>query len=230
MIKQTAWWIAERHPEWGSALAEFFATRLTGPDLGTAERDALARQLTQFAGAPAIQDLLARTVASGTSTGARLAALGAMSGAASTAVPAATRVKELPVSWSDALARALTSTDEAVTRQAMSVARAVPAGKAGSATLADALLRLARDAGRAPEIRVDALSARPAGSAVDADLFALLRTSLEPARPAPLRTAAAAVLQRAALDRTQLLALAGVARDCWSARARTPSAGVREIN
>jgi putative heme-binding domain-containing protein len=208
VIKQTAWWIAERHPEWGSALVEFFERRLTTADLGTAERDALARQLTPFAGAAAIQDLLARTVAGGTSTGARLAALGAMSGAASSAVPAATRVKELPVPWADALARAMTSTDDAVTRQAISVARAIPAGKAGSAALADALLRLARDPGRPPEVRVDALSARPAGASLDTDLFALLRTSLEPARPAPLRTAAAAVLQRAALDRDQLLALA----------------------
>jgi putative membrane-bound dehydrogenase-like protein len=209
VIKQTAWWIAERHPEWGSALAEFFAARLTAANLGTAERDALPRQLTQFAAAPAIQDLLARTVGGGTSTGVRLAALGVMAGAASSAVPAAARVKELPVSWSDALALALTSTDDAVTRQATSVARAVPAGKAGSAALAAALLRLARDPRRPAEVRVDALSARPARAPLDADLFALLRTSLEPARPAPLRTAAAAVLQRAALDRDQLLALAG---------------------
>ncbi len=36
-----------------------------------------------------------------------------------------------------------------------------------------------------------------------------MRSSLEPARPAPLRTAAAAVLQKTALDRNQLLALAG---------------------
>ncbi len=228
VITQTAWWIALRHPEWGSALSEFFAERLT--TVAPAERDVLARQLTQFASAPAIQDLLARTAASGTSTAARLAALGAMSGAASTAVPAATRVKELPAAWADAVARALTSADDAVTRQAVSVARAVPAGKGGTATLEGALLRVARDQGRPAEVRVDALSARPAGSIIDAELFALLRSSLEPARPAPLRTAAAAVLQRAALDRQQLLALAALARDGWSARARASSAGVREIN
>ena len=67
---------------------------------------------------------------------------------------------------------------------------------------------MARDRARPAEVRVDALSARPAGSALDPDLFDLLRTSLEPARPAALRTAAAAVLQKARLDRSQLLALA----------------------
>ena len=66
------------------------------------------------------------------------------------------------------LARALTSADDAVTRQAVSVARAVPAGKGGSATLENALLRVARDQGRPAEVRVDALSARPAGSTVEA--------------------------------------------------------------
>ena len=132
-----------------------------------------------------------------------------MAGAASTAVPAATRVKELPVPWSDALALALTSTEDSVTRQAISVARAVPAGKARERhPRRRPAARWLATRGRPPEVRVDALSARPAGASLDADLFTLLRTSLEPARPAPLRTAAAAVLQRAALDRTQLLALA----------------------
>ena len=230
VIKPTAWWIAERHPEWGSALAEFFATRLTSSDLGTTERDALARQLTQFASAPAIQDLLARTVAGGPSSGARLAALGAMSGAASSAVPAATRVKELPASWSDALARALTSTDDVVTRQAVSVARTVPAGKGGSATLEDALLRVARDHARPAEVRVDALSARTAGSTVG-------RGPVRAAAYQPRARAAGAAshrcCRRSPEGRTGSQSAArarGLARDGWSARARAPSAGVREIN
>jgi putative membrane-bound dehydrogenase-like protein len=208
VLTQTAWWIAERHPEWGGALAGFFETRLAARDLGAAERDDVVQRLTRFAAAPAVQELLARTAATGPSTGARVTALRAMAASASSSIPAATRVKELPDVWASALTRALTATDDEVTRQAVSVARALPAAKGASDALQNALLQVARDRARPADVRVDALSARPAGSALDADVFELLRTSLEPARPAELRTAAASVLQKARLDRNQLLALA----------------------
>jgi putative heme-binding domain-containing protein len=208
LLAQTAWWIADRHPEWGGAFAGFFETRLAAPDLGGAERDVLARRLAQFAGAPAIQGLLARTVASATTAGARVTALRAMAAAASSSIPASVRVKELPDRWADALSRALTATDDDVTREAVSVARAIPAGKGASTGLQDALLRVARDAARPAEVRVDALTARGAASTIEPDLFELLRRSIEPANPPALRTAAAAVLEKTRLDRDQLLALA----------------------
>jgi putative membrane-bound dehydrogenase-like protein len=207
VLSSTAWWIAGRHPEWGGALAPFFETRLSAGVPVGAERDTLAQKLALFASAPAIQALLARTVAGGT-TGARVIALRAMAASASTAAPAATRTKELSAAWADGLSRALTAADDEVTREALSVARAIPAAKGASDELQNALLQVAHDRARPAEVRVDALSARPAGSALDPELFDLLRTSLEPARPAELRTAAAAVLQKARLDRHQLLALA----------------------
>ena len=95
-----------------------------------------------------------------------------------------------------------------MTREAVAVARAVPAPKNSSVELQSALLRVARDPARAPAVRLDALTARAPGATLDPDLFELVRTSLEPARPAPLRAAAAAVVARASLDRSQLLALA----------------------
>ncbi len=207
VLSQTAWWVAGRHPEWGSALAPFFGTRLVARDLRGTERDMLAQKLALFASAPAIQALLASRAAEGT-PGAGVIALRAMAASASTAAPAATRIKELPAAWADALSRALTAADGEVTREAVSVARAIPAAKGASDELQNALLQVAHDRARPAEVRVDALSARPAGSALDPELFDLLRTSLEPGRPAELRTAAAAVLQKARLDRNQLLALA----------------------
>ena len=208
VLTQTAWWIAERHPEWGGALAVFFESRLAARDLSGAERDDVVQRLTRFAGAPAIQELLARTVVSGPTTGARLTALRAMAAAASSSIPAATRIKELPDVWAAAVTRALTATDDDVTRQAVSVARAIPAGKGASDALQSALLQVARDRARPADVRVDALSARPAGATLDADAFELLLTSLEAARTAPLRSSAASVLQKSRLDRGQLLALA----------------------
>ena len=207
VLSQTAWWIAGRHPEWGGALASFFETRLAAGTSAVRSVTPLRRSsrcsrvLPPFRRSSRVRLREARLAA-------RVIALRAMAASASTAAPAATRMKELPAAWADALSRALTAADDEVTREAVSVARAIPAAKGASDELQHALLQVAHDRARPAEVRVDALSARPAGSALDPELFDLLRTSLEPARPAELRTAAAAVLQKARLDRNQLLALA----------------------
>jgi putative heme-binding domain-containing protein len=70
------------------------------------------------------------------------------------------------------------------------------------------LLRVARDAVSPLDIRVDALAAVPGGlTSIDRDLFDLLQASLEPTQPVSIRVAAAGVLEKAALQREQLLAL-----------------------
>ncbi len=207
VMRQTAWWIAERHPEWGGALASSFEARLTDPDLSGTERDEFVQRLARFGGDAAIQALLARTVAVGPSPGARLTGLRAMSAAASSSIPAAIRVKELPAVWSEAVSHALATADDDVTRQAVLIVRSVPAGRDAVVRLQDALLRVARNTARPVDVRIDALTARTPRSPIDADLFELLRSSLEPARPALLRAAAATVIEKARLDRLQLFAL-----------------------
>ena len=59
-LRETAWWIAERHPDWGEALAGYFGARLANLPAGDEERALLERRLAQFAATPAIQARLAR--------------------------------------------------------------------------------------------------------------------------------------------------------------------------
>jgi putative heme-binding domain-containing protein len=204
VVRQTAWWIAERHPEWSGALVPFFAARLdrAAPD------EALGQRLALFASDPAIRDLLARSVTTGEAR-ARMTALTAMSIAATSAVPAATRVKELPAAWVDALSRALASEDDDSVARALSVVRAIPPAKSGGPNLEDALLALARNRSRTAALRVEALAARQAGSTLDAGGFALLRARLAATQPAGLRASSAAAIEKSRLDGDQLLALAG---------------------
>ena len=115
ILKDTGWWIALRHQEWGTALAGFFETRVAVPDLSGGERDDLSLKLARFAGDPAIQSLVARLAVSGTSTGSQLIALRAMAAAASTSAPAASRVKELPAEWVGALSRVVAGSPETTT-------------------------------------------------------------------------------------------------------------------
>ena len=200
VMNETAWWIAGHHPEWGAALAGFFREHLTATNLTDAARDDLQQKLVQFGENSAIQDLLAATVERATAKEDRLMALRAM---------ARTRAKELPSSWIAPLLRALAGRDLDVTRQAVSVARAVPPSKDAVADLQAALLHVARDNPWPIEVRLDALAAVPGGlTSVDRDLFDLLRTSLEPAQPVSIRVAAAGVLEKARLGREQLLTLA----------------------
>jgi putative membrane-bound dehydrogenase-like protein len=202
VLKDTAWWIAARHAEWGGALSGFFQRRLAAANLSAADRDDLQQKLAQFANNPAIQQLLADAAGNGS-----IPALRAMAAAASSTAPSSVRLKELPSPWSAALSRALGSSSDDVTRQALLAARALPSGKSGAAELHDALSRVARDRSRAIDIRLDALTALGAAVAIDRDLFELLRVSLAPDRSPQERAAAAAVVEKAKLDRDQLSAL-----------------------
>ena len=199
-MKDTAWWIAGLHPDWGGELARFFQEHLTARNLTAAERDDLQQKLVQFGESSAIQELLAATVERAASPEERVTAFRAM---------ARTRAKELPSVWIAPLVRALAGRDPEVTRHAVAVVRAAPPSNAATAELNAALLRVARDNAAALGVRLDALAAIRGGLApVGPDEFALLLASLEPAQPASIRAAAAGVIEKAKLDREQLFTLA----------------------
>ena len=205
VLKETSWWIATRHPEWGERLAGFFQKRLAAIETGAADPADLRQQLTQCAASPAIQQLLADVSAAETAPRARLVALRVMS-AASTG-PSTTRLKEMPAAWAQALVRTLTASNanDELIRAAMAAVRAIPAATSDAGALQSTLLRIARDTTRSPEVRLEALGAAGAVT-IDAGSFELLRSSVTAEGPA--RTAATIVLEKARLDRTQLLALA----------------------
>jgi putative membrane-bound dehydrogenase-like protein len=206
VLKETAWWIIGHRPEWGTAMAGYFQKRLTASDLSAAERADLAQKLGQFGDTAGIQELLSSLADSSGPSGTRLAALNAM--AASRA-----RLKVLPAVWIAPLTAALGSADEDVVRQAVAVVRAIPAPKDQAGVVVAALMGVARNVQKPAEVRVDALAAVPeAGGEIDAGLFDLLRASLDPSRSTVTRASAASVVERAKLNRDQLLALAPLLR------------------
>jgi putative membrane-bound dehydrogenase-like protein len=199
LIKETAWWIAGHHPEWGRELAGFFRQRLAGGSLRPVERDPLEEQLAQFSRNGAIQQLLADTAGQAASREARVTALGAM---------ARTHLKQMPPDWTATLVRILAERDAELLRSAVAVARVLPASKEDTAVLSAALLNLGRSGAVPPEIRLEALAAMPVGLAgVEPALFDFLRASIDPAQPLAVRTTAASVLGRAKLSREQLVVL-----------------------
>jgi putative membrane-bound dehydrogenase-like protein len=213
ILRETAWWIAARHPEWGDVLADYFRRALLAADStgggDAAQRTAMPERLAQFATNRAVQDVLAETAARAPSARAQLFAFEAMSLAASSSGPAVpgVRLKELPARWARAIASVLPSADVDVVRQAVSVARLLPVASTEAADLQQSLLRVAHDEARSVDLRLEALSALPAGAALAPPSFELLRVSLLPAAPVSARLAAATAIERATLDRSQALAL-----------------------
>ncbi|HEX2521788.1 MAG TPA: dehydrogenase, partial [Terriglobia bacterium] len=156
----------------------------------------LQQQLTRFAGHEAIQEVLASTLRGPASKEARLTALQAIAKSA---------LKEMPPTWATGLADTLAASDSELRREAVSAARAVPIPKSGFVDLNCALMRLARDAQSPSEVRLEAMAAIPGGlTAVEPELFDLLRASVEPAQPVTVRGNAAVVLAKAKLTLPQL--------------------------
>jgi putative membrane-bound dehydrogenase-like protein len=201
ILKETSWWIAGHHPEWGGALASFFRSHFSNGRMPAADREALETRLAQFAEHPAMQALLGSIVEQTTAAPERLVALRAM---------AASRVKVLPAPWIPALVRALDAPEPAVVRQAIVVARSAPSNpKQSVPELRAALVHVARQHSWRLDVRVEALSGIQEGlGLVDAELYELLRTAVRAADQPAVRVAAAAVLEKSTLDRDQLLTLA----------------------
>jgi putative membrane-bound dehydrogenase-like protein len=203
-MRETAWWVAGHHAEWGADLATFFEGELKAVETGKAPRPDLHEKLAQFGRTAEVQALLARVAQDSASAPTRLLALRAM---------AVTRVERLPDAWVAPVAASLGDQDSAVAQQGVMVLRALPPEKDAAARVREALLRAGGDASAQAEVRLEALAAIDGGlDQVPPDLFAFLRSSLDHSRPAAQRMTAAGIVERARLDRAQLLALAEVLR------------------
>jgi putative membrane-bound dehydrogenase-like protein len=202
-LKESAWWIAGRHPEWGSALAGFLRQRLESDGIKEAERDELVHHLARFARTAAIQELLAERLRDPSSSReVRRIALRAMSQAS---------LRDAPRTWIDGLCTVLAGDDRDLIGEAVSTARALTVGKSPPAKLTPELLRIGNDAAMPSQIRLSALAAMPGGLAeVQAGLFMFLRARLDPDEPVAARSLASVVLSQSKLTSQQLIALTDV--------------------
>ncbi len=192
-LRTAASWILGRHPEWGGELAGWFREQLTAAN-DAARLEALNARLPILAHESAGQELLADAIikpAFRPST--RVAALGVIANA---------DLKDAPAGWRNAVLTALNPPSREVAA-AIHAARSLNADPA----IAAALLATGRDQVQPAELRLSALAALPAGSALAGTEFEFLRPQLAAANSPVLRATAADVLSRAKLDGMQLAAL-----------------------
>ncbi|HET6575467.1 MAG TPA: PVC-type heme-binding CxxCH protein, partial [Fimbriiglobus sp.] len=201
-IREAAWWVVGRHPEWGDALAGVFRERFAR-SATPAERDELAGRLAKFARSDAIAKLLAERMADpSASAESRRVALkaAAMSG-----------LRPPPPAWYEAVATVLAEGDAGLAADAVALARALPTPKPPRPGYVAAL----RAAGTSPKlptvVRYQALAAAPGGPGKLSDsLFHELTAAVNREQPVAPRAAAADVLSKATLTPDQLVALAAV--------------------
>jgi putative heme-binding domain-containing protein len=119
-LRETAWWIAGRHPQWGDQLAGYFKEKLKAADkLTQAEREEFAARLVKFAGRDAVQQVLGDALDLTPDVTRRLI-LGVM---------ARSGLKTLPKVWKIGLVNAIGGDDEGVAKLGCAVLRAVPASE-----------------------------------------------------------------------------------------------------
>ncbi|QEL14286.1 PVC-type heme-binding CxxCH protein [Limnoglobus roseus] len=178
-LRETAWWIAAKHTDWGSELVGHFREKLAAK-LSDAEREDLTSRLAKFAKNEAMQKLLADTAANPIS-------LRAMARA---------NLKATPESWPTALAAGMKANpaDTIATVRALSMKRP-------PTELADALRLIGADAKLPSGLRLTALAALP-DQALTPDDFDFARSLLG------VESAAADVILRSNLSAPQLAKLA----------------------
>src|SRR6185437_9617896 len=189
-LQSTAAHVISGHLDWGGAMEGYFRQSLTKPSLNDAQREELKQQIAAFGRSTGVQALVADGLKdSQVSPEMRALLLEAI---------AQSPVDPLPESWQKQIAQCIEDPNDRVAAQAVITARAAPA------IFEQALLRVARDTNRTPELRVEALaSIAPKLKKLDPSLLDLLMASLNPKKPPLLRSAAAAAIGRAHLDATQ---------------------------
>jgi putative heme-binding domain-containing protein len=201
-LKETAWWVAGKHPEWGEHLAGVFRGQLKQADqLPAAAREELTDRLVKFTRNPAVQQAVADALGDGPKD-AKAVAL---------RVVARSGLKAMPGVWAKALVGAAPGIDDRdLLRDALAAFRAVPATAAEFDRFVEGLPRAALwPAGVVPEeFRLAALAACPPGSPLGDETARQVIARLAAGQPAATRAIAADALGRAALSPDQLKALA----------------------
>src|SRR5581483_3632512 len=152
-LRETAAWIAARHPDWGDALASVLRRQIASADLKDEDRGRLQHQLARLARSDAIRALLAQVAAdSGAPLPSRRLALGAM---------AESGLKEAPPEWVEAIAAVLKDSDGSLLADAVAAAGRLPLNSQSAPSLGEQLVAMAGQEKLPPDVRLAALAAAP---------------------------------------------------------------------
>lgn len=194
VLRETALWIARRHPDWGDGLATQLREMLQSVGNLTDEsaRNRLQKLLVGLARSPQVQHLMGELAFAETTPAAgRRIILQAMRDSG---------LKPFPEAWVQSLVAALGLAENESRGETLQALRGQTIPQDQVSTVSDAILRFARDENVPPPLRRLALSTVPGGPGpLDANLLALVSEPLMGDTPVPDRLEAIDILQRALL-------------------------------
>jgi putative membrane-bound dehydrogenase-like protein len=198
-LNETAWWILERHADWGEAAVEAFRRewRRRPTDAGALHR--LGDRLRRFAGSAAVRQFMADALADpAADEQVRLAVLGAM---------AASRQKPLPAVWAEPLNEQLMGSNDVV-RAAIAALQQLSDGTLDEKTILR-LRQISADNRTSGEIRMRALVALPKDSRqLSPETFEFVCSQLRVESGVANRALAVDLLTSSPLDSDRLLRVA----------------------
>jgi len=200
LLHESAAWVAGRHPEWAASFVSAMSQQWSSPGLTPEDRTRLVQQAAQLARSPMVQEWLAAKAAdTACPLDQRRLALQAT---------AQSRLKQLPETWAKAVTGALAGDDAELLNEAVTAAASFPKAKE-TAQIESALGAIGGRTELPAGLRLAAMSAVTAGMPrLNVELFAFLRSQLQPDVAVELRLRAAAVIGKAKLSDEQLGAVA----------------------
>ncbi len=201
VTKKTARWIANHHPDWGSALSGFLSQQIMAEKGDLKAQIELARFVAELAAAPEVQSLIANIAGDSTApTTARKIVLESM---------VLTKFKEAPKTWITVITALINSRSPELLEPAIKAARWMAARKTDSADLKTALLNTGSKPEIAAKMRLGSLSSIHGGlQEISADLFQFLLSETEVSHPVMQKKMASEILAQARLNHEKLVTLA----------------------
>ena len=201
-LRETAWWIAGRHPGWGEQLVDYFReqfrqiNKMTPP-----ERDELAARFAPFQKTDLIRKAVGDALAGLTEPPAQRSVLRGL---------ARSGLKAFPTEWKEGVLLALYCRDNDTARDAITVLRSVPPSEAEAK---DIIAKVEAYRGRinAPllkELEYGLRAVAPPGSKLSPTLATEVIGNIHRDRTGLVRSAAADLLTRSTMDVDSLIALA----------------------
>jgi putative membrane-bound dehydrogenase-like protein len=201
-LRETAWWIAGKHPEWGEQLVGYFKQRLKKLEkLTPPEQDELVARLVPLLKSAPVRKATGDVLAGLTGAEARPLLRGlARSG-----------LKSFPDEWTEGVLLALYSRSDDIARDGISVLRSVPPSAAQFAEIVAKVEAYRRriNAPLAKELDYALRATAPPGTPLETEIAKLAIGDVHRDRNGPVRAAATALLARSKLPPASLIDLTG---------------------
>lgn len=199
-LRETAWWIVEKHPEWAGELTTIFERALHSPTLEPEDLTRLSGRLERFVRDPGVQSVMAAAlVDDSVETKTQAAVLDAM---------IFSHLKTMPAPWSKPLLKHLTSAKPEQLEKAVKAVSTLSGGNP-TAPIAKQLRTLMSNASLPTPVRLQALAALPGtGRNLEDSLLQFLCEQLDIENSTSLRSLASDILLSTPLDNSELQVVA----------------------